>query len=73
MIDKYIRHAQLLTSSTNTTVANFANTVYTNAVKLKDGIITKEQFNDGVYIAETDLESSSINNIKKCIIQVYGV
>lgn len=73
MIDKYIRHAQLLTSSTNTTVANFANIVYINAIKLKDGIITKEQFNDGVYIAETDLESSSINNIKKCIIQVYGV
>ena len=72
MIDKYIRHAHYLTASNNSVVAEFANTVYTNANKLKEGIITKEQFNDSVYIAETDLESSSINNIKKCIIALWG-
>ncbi len=68
MIDKYIRHAQLLTECADSTVANFASIVYDNAVKLKNNTITKAQFDDGIYISENSLESISINNIKKCIV-----
>lgn len=75
MRDKYITHAYSLSTSSFVDVSNFANNVYSNAVKLEDGEISINQFNDGVYIAvpenlssEETLQRNSINYIKRAII-----
>ena len=75
MNDKYLKHAYSLSTSSFVDVSNFANNVYTNAVKLENNEISIQQFNDGVYISvpenlskEETLERNSINYIKRTII-----
>lgn len=75
MSDKYLKHAYSLSTSSFVDVSNFANNVYTNAVKLENNEISIQQFNDGVYISvpenlskEETLERNSINYIKRTII-----
>lgn len=75
MSDNYIKHAYSLSTSSFVDVSNFANNVYTNAVKLENNEISIQQFNDGVYISvpenlskEETLERNSINYIKRTII-----
>lgn len=75
MSDKYINHAHSLSTSSFIDVSNFANVVYTNAVKLENGEMSIQQFDDGLYISvpeslsrEEELQRNSINYIKRTII-----
>lgn len=72
-VDKYIPHIQVLTVREET--KDFALKVLEQALLLKEGKITKAEFDDGVYLPETqgfvdEVEQAkrSINYIKRMII-----